>query len=361
MSKFLQMIVALIIGVFSFDQAYGCTGIKLIAKDGSIIHGRTSEFGSFVETSLAVIPRGYAFVGTTHIGPGLSYVSKYAVVGSYSFNDILIIDGMNEKGLAVGTFYFPGFAEYSEVSIENQTKALSPIDFPNWLLTQFATIEEVKEAITNVVIAPTLNKNWGGIAPPFHYIVYDKSGASLVIEPINGKLIYFENKLGVLTNSPSFDWHMTNLRNFINLRPENVKPIDLRGVILAPFGQGSGMVGMPGDFTPSSRFVKAAIFSTTAIPSANAEDAVFQTFHILNQFDIPKGLIRDIANGVMHTEYTIATCVRDPQSLKYYFKTYDNQNIKVVDLNKFDLDAKSIKTIATTGFEKAEDISSKLK
>lgn len=336
-----------------------CTGLKLDAKDGSFVHGRTLEFGIKVDLAMVVIPRGYDFEGMTPTGPGLRYQAKYASLGAIAFNHLAILDGINEKGLAVGTFYFPGFAAYVDTTSENQSKSLSPVDFSNWVLTQFATVEEVKGALNQVFIAPTIVKEWGDETPPFHYIVYDHSGKSLVIEPIAGQLKSYDNPLGVLTNSPSFDWHMTNLRNFINLTPFNAKPLTVSGINLIPFGQGSGMVGLPGDFTPPSRFVQASIFAITAIPSKDADESVFQAFHILNQFDIPVGITRESEKGIIYTDSTLITCVRDPQSLKFYFKTYDDQNIKLVDFKKFDWDAKSVKRLDISGPQPLQDISEK--
>lgn len=338
-----------------------CTGIKLTAKDGSIVHGRTLEFGIEIDTSAVVIPRGYEFVGTTPQGPGLAYKAKYAAVGAIAFDNLALMDGMNEKGLAVGIFYFPGFARYTSVTDENKSKALSPIEFSNWILTQFATIEEVKAALSNVIIAPTVSKEWGPTPPPFHYIVYDKNGKALVIEPIDGKLVTYDSPLGVITNSPAYDWQMTNLRNYVNLTPINPKPVQFNGIELVPFGQGTGMLGLPGDFSPPSRFVRAAVFCSTAIPSETSTEGVFQAFHILNQFDIPVGVAREKEGNIIHSDYTQVTCVRDPKTLKYYFKTYEDQSIKYVDLNKFDLNAKVTKRIEANGKDRAEDISGLLK
>ncbi len=338
-----------------------CTGIKLNAKDGTFVHGRTLEFSVPLDTSIAVIPRGYEFSGTTPKGKGMPYKSKYGAVGTIAFNQIALLDGINEKGLAVGTFYFPGFANYTALNTENQSKALSPLEFPNWVVTQFATIEEVKAALANVVIVPTVSKEWGAEAPPFHYIVYDKNGHSLVIEPINGKLEISENPLGVLTNAPTINWHLTNLRNYVNLQTVSSNARIVAGLDLKPFGQGSGMVGLPGDFTPPSRFVRAAIFSTSALPVNHSDEAVFQAFHILNQFDIPKGVARESVQDRTIADYTMITCVRDPQSLKYYYKTYDDQAIKMLDLKKFDLNVKSVKKMATSGKGVAIDVSSLVK
>lgn len=361
MKKTLSTIALGLILTMGISDADACTGIQLKAKDGSYINGRTLEFGVFVETSAAVIPRGYEFTGTTPQGHGLSYKTKYATLGAIAFDNLSVMDGINEKGLAAGTFYFPGFAGYANITSENQSKALSPIEFTNWALTQFATVEEVKAAIHDVVIAPTVVKAWGDTPAPFHYVIYDKSGKSIVVEPIDGKLVVHDNPLGVFTNSPTFEWHMTNLRNFINLTPFNAKPLKVAGTELAPFGQGSGMVGLPGDFTPPSRFVRAAIFSVTATPSNNSNDAVFQVFHILNQFDIPVGVARSVENGITYSDSTLITAVKDPQTLKYYFKTFDDQSIRVIDLTKFDLDAKEVKRVNISGRQAVLDITSSLK
>lgn len=344
------------------EHAEACTGIKLVAKDNSFVHGRTLEFGVMVDTSILVIPRGYEFIGTTPEGPGLSYKAKYGALGAMAADDTLILDGINEKGLAIGVFYFPGYAEYAKITSTNKSRALSPVDFSNWIITQFATVEEVKEAVAKVSIAPTIIKEWGNdVPPPFHYIVFDKTGKSIVIEPIKGSLIVYDNPIGTMSNSPAFDWHMTNLRNFINLTPFNVSPLKVRGIELAPFGQGSGMVGLPGDFTPPSRFVRASIFSITATPSDKAEQAVGQAFHILNQFDIPVGTVRQKEKGITYSDATLVTAVRDPQSLKYYFKTYDDQTIRVVDLKKFDLNGKALLRASTASKQPIVDFTADLK
>ncbi len=345
--------------VFSHSEA--CTGIKLKTKDNKAVHGRTFEFGIKVDTSVAVTPKGYAFTGTTPLGDGMSYQSKYAAVGSICFDNLAIMDGMNEAGLSIGTFYFPGYAGYTPTTTENQASSLSPIDFSNWILTQFGTLEEVKSALQSVFIAPTVIQGWGKTPPPFHYIVYDKSGNSLVIEPMEGKLNVFDNPLGILTNSPNFEWHMTNLRNYINLKPDNVAPLKIGKLVLAPFGQGSGMVGLPGDFTPPSRFVRAAVYSVTANPVNTVNESVFQAFHILNQFDIPLGTVRQENDGTVHSDYTLATVVHDPHNLKYYFRTYEDQTIRVADLKAFDTGAKEIKKVSTSGRQPYVDVSKELK
>lgn len=352
-------VAALLIAVFvaATSTAWSCTGLQLKATDGTFINGRTLEFGMPLDFSILFVPRNYDFKGTLPDGSaGLPYRSKYASIGAITFGAPAVVDGVNEKGLSIGMFYFPGYAEYTAVTPDNKKIALSPIEFPNWILTQFATVDEVKQHVQSVVIVPTIPKGWPAL-PPFHYVVYDKTGKSIVIEPLKGKLVVYDNPLGIMTNSPTFDWHMTNLSNYINLTTQNAPPVDVDGVQLQQFGEGSGMHGLPGDFTPPSRFVRASVFSAAAIPPANSPAGVLQIFHILNQFDIPVGSVRSMDGKTMIPEMTLATCVKDPNTLKYYMRTYENQGITMVDLNAFNFDGKELLYIDLKGTTPINDIS----
>jgi len=192
------------------------------------------------------------------------------------------------------------------------------------------------------------------------YVVYDRSGKSIVIEPVGGRLLVHDNPLGVMSNSPTFDWHMTNLRNYIALDPRNIPPIEVAGETFKQLGQGSGMLGLPGDFSPPSRFVRAAVFSATAIPSKDAEAGIAQVFHILNNFDIPVGVAREEADGVIHTDYTMLTMARDPQALAHYYKSYDDQTLRVVRMKDFDLDGEGVKLLNTRGEQPIVEMGDKL-
>lgn len=344
------------------QTASACTGILLRNADGTIVHGRTVEFGIQLAVDFAVVPRGYRFTGMTPLGDGKKWTSKYGALGAIVFGNLGIMDGVNEKGLAVGAFYFPTTAEYTPTTAENQAKSMSSIDFSNWILTQFASVDEVRAAVESgeTVVAPTLLPGWPPQVQPFHWIVYDKSGKSLVIEPIAGKLVLSDNPLGVFTNSPSFDWHMTNLRNYIALNPRDVPPVKLDGKTFASFGMGAGMLGLPGDYTPPSRFVRAAVFSATAFAAPDASAGIYSGFHILNNFDIPYGIARVNEGGTTHADQTIFTVMRDPQNLRMYYKTYGDQTIRMVDLNRFDLDAKDVMKLTTgQGTQPVVDMSGK--
>jgi choloylglycine hydrolase len=345
------------------QTASACTGIMLRNADGSIVHGRTVEFGIPLAIDFAIVPRGYGFTGMTPMGDGKKWTAKYGALGAIVFGNLGIMDGVNEKGLAIGAFYFPTMAEYTPTTADNQSKSMSSIDFSNWILTSFASVDEVRAAVESgeVAVAPTLLPGWPQTVQPFHWIVYDKSGKALVIEPLGGKLVVTDNPLGVLTNSPSFDWHMTNLRNYIALNPRDVPPVKIDGKTLQSFGMGAGMLGLPGDFTPPSRFVRAAVFSATALPVADAKAGIFSGFHLLNNFDIPYGSARTTdAKGGVHADQTIFTVMRDPQNLRMYYKSYEDQTLRVVDLNRFDLDAKDVMRLSTaTDTQPVVDMSGK--
>ena len=273
--------------------------------------------------------RGYTLTGTLPDGkPGMTYQARYA---------------------AVGGFYFPGFAGYTEPTAQNASRALAPTEFGNWLLTQFATLDEVRAGLDQVVIVPTTPPGWG-VLPTFHFIVYDASGKSLVIEPIAGTFQVHDNPLGVITNSPDFGWHMTNLSNYVNLSPIAAAPQDIDGVKVQAFSTGSGLRGMPGDFTSPSRFVRAAIFSSTARSVKTADEGVFEVFHLLNQFDIPRGAVVTPEPGAAtQVEWTLATVARDPVGLNYYVRTYDDPTIRRIALPDFALDAKDIAYLSLAG------------
>lgn len=210
---------------------------------------------------------------------------------------------------------------------------MAPYEYANWLLGNFANVDEVKANFNRVVLVPVVIDAIKQV-PPVHFVVHDRSGKSVVIEPLDKTLKIFDNPLGVVTNSPNFEWHMTNLRNYVNLSATNVPPLALGGVTLAQFGQGSGLRGLPGDFTPPSRFVRAVAFSQSAVQSDTAAQAVLQAFHILNNFDIPYGAVRDVEGGQMHAEYTTWTSDSDLKNLRWYFRTYGDQSIHSVDLPK---------------------------
>ncbi len=336
------------------SPGFACTGISLKAADGAAIRGRTLEFGFPLKSKVIVIPAGKAFSGTLPDGSkGLTFESRYALVGANALDMPVIIDGINDQGLSVGLFYFPNYAKYTDVTPENGSHALAPYEFGLWALANFATVDEVREAVKSIVLVPTPAPGLGsaqGMVPGVHFFLQDKSGKSLVVEPVDGTLKVHDAPLGVMTNAPTYDWQTTNLANYINLSVKDIGETKLGPETIAAFGSGAGLLGLPGDFTPPSRFVRAAIFSQSAAPNATADDAVLAAFHILNQFDIPKGAVVNAAIGEPTPEITEWTSVSDLKNLRWYFRTFSDQSIHMVDLKKaVDAAKGEIATIAMEG------------
>lgn len=328
-----------------------CTGIRLQAKDKSTVYGRTLEFGRLLQSHILFIPRNYALAGTTpdHT-QGITWKTKHAAVGMNESNVVALIDGINEKGLAGGLFYFPDYAGYQIVSPIEYQKSLAPWEILTYLLTTCATIQEVEYTLTTVFVAPVIFSPWG-IIPPVHLALHDSTGASLIIEYRNGKVHVFHNDLGVVANAPQFEWHMTNLHNYSFLTPYNHSSITLNTMEFMPLGQGSGMRGIPGDFTSPSRFVRAAFYSATVIEKEDSAQTVDTAFRILNLFNIPRGVIREIGQKIKHGEYydhTQWTTVCELKAKQYHYFTYSDKNIRTVELLTMNLTDKEIRLFPLT-------------
>ena len=358
-----------------------CTGIRLVAKDQTVVHARTLEFAVDILSDLIVIPKGYNRVGRTpSIGkeaplPGKKWTSHYASVGMSGLGLPVILDGLNEVGLAMGMFFFPGFAEYMPFSHSDAENTIAPWEVGSWILENFETVDQVKTAIEAIVVPNVILQDFDPSAPPpVHFVVHDASGKSIVIEYVGGKLHIHDNPLGVITNSPTFDWHMTNLRNYVNLSFTNAPKVELGSVKLSPLGQGSGMLGMPGDFTPPSRFVRAVAYSQSVSEAFNkqsskdeyfhastGEQAILQAFHVLNNFDIPKGVAREHdhespGGPLVPADYTLWTSASDLQAKQYYFRTYESSQIRMVDLNTHKDRSSEITRISIGGKETIKTI-----
>ncbi|MEM1082056.1 MAG: choloylglycine hydrolase family protein [Pseudomonadota bacterium] len=331
--KMLQCVVVLLLMV---STAWACTGLRVIAEDGAVVVGRTMEFGFDVQSDAAVVPVGTQLTSSlTDSRASFSYRVEHGFVGANAMGRRVVADGVNERGLYVGAHYFPGYAGYVELTDENADRALAPEDYATWLLAGFASVEEVRAHFADVVLVGNPIEEIGGIAAPLHFVVHDASGASIVIEPVDGELTLHENPLGVFTNSPGFDWHMTNLNNYMNLTATNVPQFELGNAVwLQQFGQGTGMRGLPGDFTPPSRFVRAVAYSQSAETLATAEPTVKQVFHIMNAFDIPRGAVQDVHDDGVHLDYTVWTSVADLQNRRWLFRTYNDQTIRSIDVRE---------------------------
>jgi len=326
--------------------ASACTSFILKAEDGATVYGRTMEWGAFdLHSRLVIIPRGHQFQGHTPDGkPGHRWKARYGAVALDALRKDYFTDGMNEKGLVVGGLYLPGFAEYQPYDPSKASISMSPLEFANFALTQFSTVDEVRKGLEKIrvvsVIEPAL-----GIPAPMHLLVADKSGKAIVVEYLKGKLVIFDNPLGVLTNSPPFDWHMTNLRNYLNLSAVALPNKKIEDMDFTPIGAGSGLLGIPGDYTPPSRFVRIVAYTQTARKTPDGDEAVYEAFRILDNFNLPLGSAEGPdadAEGLKGMRSsTLWTSVADTRNLKYYYHTQHNRKVRMIDLKRLDFSPKA--------------------
>lgn len=335
MKRIITLISVMFAGAFFAAQSDACTGIALTAQDGSRVVARTVEWAATpMQCGYAVVPRGYVQQSFTPKGQnGLKFKSLYGYVGIYTEYEPFVVEGVNEAGLSAGLFFFPQYGQYVPYKESDNAKTLSDMQFVSWVLSQFSSIDQLKDALNQVEVV-ALDSKVGAV----HWRISEPGGRVVVLEIINGVPQFYENELGVITNAPGFEWHMTNLNNYLNLVPGSAPDNTIaKGITLQALGHGSGMLGLPGDFTSPSRFVRATFFQTTAPVLASGFDTVIQAFHILNNFDIPIGSQHaraDIPKGLPSaTQFTAAS---DLKAMKLYYRTAWNSNIRCIDLMDID-------------------------
>ncbi|MDN3955563.1 choloylglycine hydrolase [Sporolactobacillus laevolacticus] len=315
-----------------------CTSLTLETADGHHLFGRTMDFAIDLGQTVTIVPRNYSWRSAAS---GDLIKTKYGIVGMASVDQDLVVyaDGMNEAGLTCATLYLPGFADYSDHATDGK-EAVAPHDFVFWSLSRYGSIEEVKDALANVSLVefPLAALQ---VTPPLHWILSDKTGKSIVVEPLDKGIKIYDNPVGVMTNSPDFPWHLTYLRQFIGLRPRQFESARWENLDLSAFSQGSGSVGLPGDFTPPSRFVRAAYWKNNITNIDTEQDGITGLFHILSTCDLPKGAVVTPEGLEDVTIYTSAMCA---ESGTFYYHGYDNRQITAVNLFREDLDAKTVKT-----------------
>ena len=328
--------------ISSVSVAWACTGIMLTGADGSIIRGRTAEWGPFdLETKINIIPREYAYsAGEMPDGkPGKTWTGRFGMVGISMLDHGAPADGINETGLTAGLFYLPGYTEYQEYLPDQADNTIPGDLLASYVLSQFETVEEAAAGLADVRVVGVVDETLG-FPFPFHMLVADRNGGRIVVEYIDGELVVFDAPLGVITNSPNYDWHMTNLNNYVNLSALGLPQVEASGVTFAPLGAGSGMIGLPGDFTPPSRFVRAVAFSQTARETEGGYDTVREAFRILDNFNIPadaaEGAQDDVQSDDLLYSATQITTASDSQNMVYYYHTMYDRTVHMVDMKQID-------------------------
>lgn len=316
-------------------QVFACTGISFRAKDGGYIQARTIEWGdSYLPSEYVIIPQRQSLISFTPSGMnGKKFETKYGVAGLAIIRKEFIAEGINEAGLSAGLFYFPHYGKYPAYDSAENERTLSDLQFVPWILSQFSTVDEVKAAIGQVRL---VSLEEPGTSSTVHWRIGDASGKQVVLEFVDGIPHFYDNKVGVLTNSPDFPWHIANLNNYVNLFPGSAPTQTIGQETLFPFGAGSGFLGIPGDVTPPSRFVRAAFYTATAPQLETAQATVLQCFHILNNFDIPIGIEFGKGKAPDIPSATQWTSVIDLTNQKVYYKTAYNNTIRCIELKNID-------------------------
>jgi len=333
-----------LVGVMAFTfvntNLDACTGVRLTAQDGSVVVGRSMEWGAFdLNSRVTIIPRGYHFQGLTPDGlNGKKWTAKYGIVGLDMINKLAFADAINEEGLSAGLFYHPDYAKYPKYSKKNASNTITAIDFISYILSNYKNVDEVKKGIKNLQVVG-VNEPLIGKIIEAHFMVTDAKGKSIVIEWEDGKMKIYDAPLGVITNSPYYDWHLTNLRNYVNLSQVAIPSKKIQDMNFAPLGAGSGMIGLPGDFTPPSRFVRAVAFSQSARKTPNSKETMYELFRILDNFNLGVGN----AEGSEHAKgktglrsSTIWTIGYETTNKVMYYHTQHNRQVRMFDLKKID-------------------------
>lgn len=320
-----------------------CTGITLKTKDNKQIQARTIEWGeSVLKSNIIISPRNYKYQAIMPDSKnGYSWKGHYGFVGASLVDDSYIGEGVNEAGLSAGMFFFPHYGSLSKYLPEKANESITDMNLVSWMLSNFSTVDEVRENINKIRIVPVMVFADGNVSPTAHWRVSDAKGNNIVIEIVNnGEVKIYDNKVGVLTNSPDFQWHITNLNNYVHLRPGSVATYDGNGQKLFSFGMGAGALGLPGDITPPSRFVRAFFYLSSTPTPEDGYKGVTQAFQILNNFDIPIGVEyqnkKDVPKELESaTQWTTAINQTDRE---FYYRTMYNSEIRKIDLKKIDFE-----------------------
>jgi choloylglycine hydrolase len=338
--------------------AFPCTGLRLIAKDGAVIFARTMEWGTFdLRSRVVVIPRNFSFQDKAGNGDKiLGWKTKYGAVGIDALEKDVLIDGMNEKGLTVNAFYHEGYSVYPTYDPKKANSTISVLAFAPYLLTNCASVSDVKEVMRKItvigVVEPVI-----GMAPPLHFGVTDSSGKTIVIEFINGQTIIHDAPLGVITNGPTYDWHMENFLNYVELETA-LSHRKIEKLSDVKFGGGNKFFGIPGDLTSPSRLLRVAANASLARVTPDGKETMYEAFRILDNFNLPVGKAAEgggkIDNANLRSATNWTSCY-DTKNKVMYFHTLHNRRVRQINFKELNFDAKSILRLAID-VKKEQDI-----
>lgn len=304
-----------------------CTAATYQTKD--FYFGRTLDYEYSYGEEIVVTPRRYPF-SFRHVR---TLSSHYAIIGTAHVADgyPLYYDGINEKGLAMAGLNFVGNAFYRE-PISGKDN-IAQFEFIPWILGQCATVEEAQFFLSRVNLTPTLFSSSLPVAQ-LHWIIADRNEA-IVVESTRAGFNVYQNPTGVLTNNPTFPEQLFSLNNYMALSPKTPANHFSCKLDLQSYSRGMGALGLPGDLSSQSRFVRAAFTRLNSQSSSSECESISQLFHILGSVAQQRGCC-ELEDG--QYEITLFTsCCNVTQGI-YYYTTYDNSQISAVSLHRCDLD-----------------------
>lgn len=307
-----------------------CTAITYKTKDHYF--GRTLDLEYTYEEQVTVTPRNYEFRFRTKE----PIKSHYAIIGMATVADNypLYYEATNECGLSMAGLNFPGNAYYFPVTEGKDN--ITPFEFIPWILAQCKDLTEAGDLLVRINLC---NINFSDKFPlsPLHWILADREGA-ITVESMTDGLHIHENPIGVLTNNPPFDYHRTHLCDYMNVTaqvPEN----RFGDVFLTSYSRGMGGLGLPGDLSSASRFVRAAFVKLNSLSGESESESISQFFHILGAVEQQRGCVILPDGSLEITAYT--SCMNTDKGI-YYYTTYENRAISAVDMHRCDLEGKEL-------------------
>ena len=331
--------------------ASACTALMITDVNGVAYSGKTMEYSEPVPLEMTYMPAGSKIVSLAADGSdGMSFTTKYPILGGAApvamvpgAHQGMMVEAANDQGLSVSTNDLPD-SRSPDMAGAGKAQQLAATDLSNWILGSFATVAEAKAALTDGKVKVWLPKLAfvGGIELPMHYIYFDKTGAGIVVEFMNGKMNVYDNPVGVVTNAPEFPWHLANLNNYAFLSNMDRNEGQFGKLKVQAPDSGNALAGLPSSQISAGRFVKAAYYTTYTKKAKNPEEAMVTLAHILNNFDRPYDLSADPAgtggDGTKiwstSTEVTVFTWMNDKARNRYYLRTIDALNFTEFDIDK---------------------------
>jgi choloylglycine hydrolase len=339
-SKISRSILGLCLVAFT-HHAVACTAINISAKDGAVIAARTMEWAYDMLWTLKSVPVGTTVSLSAPAKlklPATDVKSKYAFVGvmpAVLKGADAFLEGQNSAGLGISGNFLPGFTEYQTVTAGDKNY-VSIVNLGSLLLGMFDSVKVLRAELPKYKVWFDASEVSGLPTPPWlHLVVTDRTGDSIVVEFVKGQMIISDNIAQVLTNAPTYDWHITNLRNYLSLTKEGVAAVAYREGSATAAGQGGGLMGIPGDYQPSSRFVRAAFLRYLATPAQTAAEASQLAAHILNNVDIPLGVVSSKDGTQTVSDYTQWVMIKDLKNNRVMIANDKNRtNYITLDLNQ---------------------------